>query len=237
MEVERYLINLDSDIVSTLREKLRKFIRELHRLTTYVKIIVPINKSTLSADVKKRMQKILHDEILTADKIDQVKIMKQLVILEKDIYNSIMNKETRYYKPDNIGSLNSYKKNPLEVNGIVAAMVYNELKDDNMPAIDLETRNKIIKIKININKRNIESVKDEYPEAYAKLNAILDHPSLGAKCSTMALPLDVKVPEWILPFVDFTSIINDALKNFPIESIGLKRLDNDNVNYSNIIQL
>ena len=89
----------------------------------------------------------------------------------------------------------------------------------------------------NINNRNIESIKDEYPEAYAKLNAILDHPSLGAKCSTMALPLDVKVPEWILPFVDFTSIINDALKNFPIESIGLKRLDNDNVNYSNIIQL
>ena len=29
----------DNDIVSTLREKLRKFIRELHRLTTYVKIL------------------------------------------------------------------------------------------------------------------------------------------------------------------------------------------------------
>ena len=37
MEVERYLINLDSDIVSTLGEIPRKFIRELHEVTIHVK--------------------------------------------------------------------------------------------------------------------------------------------------------------------------------------------------------
>ena len=40
MEVERYLINLDSDIVSTLRERLRKFIRELQYVTNTVKILI-----------------------------------------------------------------------------------------------------------------------------------------------------------------------------------------------------
>ena len=56
------------------------------------------------------MQNILVEDILTADNIDQVKIMKKLIILEKEIFNSIMNKETIYYKPDNIASINSYMK-------------------------------------------------------------------------------------------------------------------------------
>ena len=38
MEVIRYPV-MDNDIVSTYGEKLEKFIRELHRLTTYVKTI------------------------------------------------------------------------------------------------------------------------------------------------------------------------------------------------------
>ena len=44
MEVVKYPINyMDNDIVSTLREKLRKFIRELHRLTLYVKLLDTLN--------------------------------------------------------------------------------------------------------------------------------------------------------------------------------------------------
>ena len=38
MEVIRHPV-MDDDIVSTSREKLEKFIRELHRLTTYVKAL------------------------------------------------------------------------------------------------------------------------------------------------------------------------------------------------------
>ena len=38
MEVEKQSLLID-DIVSTSREKLEKFIRELHRLTTYVKTL------------------------------------------------------------------------------------------------------------------------------------------------------------------------------------------------------
>ena len=44
------------------------------------------------------------------------------------------------------------------------------------------------------------------------------------------------VPDWVLPFVDYNDIISDSLKLFPLESIGINRLDNDNnVNYSNMI--
>lgn len=196
-----------------------------------------INKSTLSEDTKERLQHILYEDVLTADKVDQVHVMKQLIIFEKEIYNSIMNKETKYYKPDNIAAINSYKKDPLSVNGILAATIYNEMRNEDMPYINLDERNKIIKIKIDVNKKNVEKIKDLYPEEYGKLIRLLNHPILGSKLTVIGLPIDVSVPDWVLSFVNFNEIINDQLKNFPLDSIGLKRLENDSVNVSNIIQL
>lgn len=199
---------------------------------------LPINKSTLSDDIKSKLQHILYEDVLTADKVDQANVMKKLILLEKEIYTSIMNKETKYYKPDNIAAMSSYKgKDPLSINGILAATIYNEMRSEDMPYINLEERNKIIKIKINVSKKNVDQIKDIYPEEYAKLVKLLDHPILGNKVTTMALPPDVPVPDWILSFVDITTIINDQLKNFPLDSIGLKRLSNDSVNVSNIVQL
>lgn len=199
---------------------------------------LPINKSTLSDDIKSKLQHILYEDVLTADKVDQANVMKKLILLEKEIYTSIMNKETKYYKPDNIAAMSSYKgKDPLSINGILAATIYNEMRSEDMPYINLEERNKIIKIKINVSKKNVDQIKNAYPEEYAKLVKLLDHPILGSKVTTMALPPDVPVPDWILSFVDITTIINDQLKNFPLDSIGLKRLSNDSVNVSNIVQL
>lgn len=198
---------------------------------------LPINKSVLSEDVKKKLQHILFEDVLTADKVDQVHVMKQLIIFEKEIYNSIMNKELKYYKPDNIAAISSYNKDPLSVNGILAATIYNEMRTEDMPAINLEERNKITKIKIDVNKKNVDKIKDLYPEDHAKLVRLLNHPILGSKVTTIGLPPDTAVPDWVLSFVDFTTIINDQLKNFPLDSIGLKRLSNDSVNVSNIIQL
>ena len=197
---------------------------------------LPINKSTLSESIKSKLQHILYEDVLTADTVDQKEIMKKLVLLEKEIYRSIMNKETSYYKPDNIGAINSYEK-PLSVNGILASIVYNKMRDDSMPAINLEERNKIIKIKLDVSKKNTIKIKDQYPEEYEKLTALLNDPTIGSKVTTIALPIDSPVPDWVLEFVDFTTIINDQLKNFPLDSIGMTRLNNDSVNVSNIIQL
>lgn len=191
----------------------------------------------MSEDIKNKLQRILYEDVLTADKVDQKNIMTKLVLLEKEIYNSIMNKETKYYKPDNIASMNSYKKDPLSVNGILAAVIYNKMRNHNMPAINLEERNKILKIKINVDKKNVERIKDTYPEEYEKLVSLLNDPILGSKVTVIALPLDSAVPDWVLEFVDFDTIINDQLRNFPLDSIGLTRLDNDSINVSNIVQL
>ena len=197
---------------------------------------LPINKSTVPDVVKKRMQQILYEDILTADAVDQVKIISKLKVLEKDIYNSIMNKETIYYKPDNIASLAAYE-NPMRINGVKAAMIYNELKDETMPAINLEERNKIFKIKINVTPANVDAIKDTYPETYNKMVKMLNHPTMKSCMDTIAFPMDSKVPDWILPFVNYKQIVQDNLTNFPLASIGLGDFGKDFITVSNIIQL
>ena len=197
---------------------------------------LPINKTTLSDSIKCELQHILLEDILKADKIDQVKIMKKLAIIEKEIYANIMDKKTDYYTPMNVGAMSNYKE-PLSESGIISSMFYNEMRTDNMPALNLNERNKIIKIKLDLSKKNVGKIKDIYPEEYNKLITLLNHPTLGSKLNAIGLPVDVLVPDWVLQFVDIQQITADALKNFPLESIGLKRLGNDSANYTNIISL
>lgn len=198
---------------------------------------LPINKTTLSEDIKEKLQRILYEDVLTADNVDQVRVMKKLILLEKEIYNSIMNKETKYYKPDNVAPMNSYNKDPLSVNGVLAITIYNKMRSEDMPYINLEERNKIIKIAIDVNKNNVDKIKDLYPEDYDKLVSLLNDPILGKKVKVIGLLPDTPVPDWVLSFVDFNTIINSQLKNFPLDSIGVNRLGNDAVNVSNIIRL
>jgi hypothetical protein len=55
--------------------------------------------------------------------------------------------------------------------------------------------------------------------------------------SAIAIPKDVVAPKWLSQFIDYTTIINDNIKNFPFESIGVVRGGKSNVNYTNIIKL
>ena len=197
---------------------------------------MPINKSTLPDGIKKKFRNVLLEEVIKSDNIDQVKLMKELVKIEKSIYDNIMSGKTDYYKPSNIAAMSSYD-NPLGKDGIVASLIYNELRDPDMPFINLEERNKVTIIKLKVDKKSAIKIKDTYPEVYEKLMKLFDHPTLGSKVKYIALPPDVKPPKWVLEFVDFKLIINDNLKNFPVESCGLLRLGQDTVNYSNIIKL
>lgn len=195
-----------------------------------------INKSILSDEIKDTLQNLLYEEIMTADRIDQIRIMKKLILIEKEIVKSIQNGETKYYKPDNISAMRHYE-DPFRINGIVGSLIYNELREPGQPAINLEERNAIYKIKLNITKSNVHTIKDKFPRIHQKLLELMKHPVLGSRLGTISFPVDSPVPEWVLYFVDINTIVNDNIKNFPLDSIGLKRLENDNVNYSNIITL
>lgn len=204
---------------------------------------LPINKSTLNESVKKELKKILYEDVLKADKIDQITIIKKLAIVEKKIFNSLSSGEKEYLKPAVIKSLSNYD-DPMRIQGIKASLVWNIIRDDDLEAIDLDSRNSIDIVKVNINEGNANRIKDTYPDIYPKVLEALNMVYESSNSSTakkeitsIAIPKDVKTPTWINEFIDYTAIINDSLKNFPVEPMGITRLGCNNLNYTNIMSL
>lgn len=210
---------------------------------------LPINKSTLNDKTKQELQKILEEEILTSDEIDQVRIIKRLAILEKQIFENLKSGQKDYYKPATIKALNSYE-DPMRIQGIKAALVWNMVRGEELEAIDLEARNTVDIAKVIITPENIEKIKDKFPDVYDRFVDLFkdpDHSFFGTSSqygekikktiTSIAIPTDVQVPEWLVEFIDYTTIINNNLTNFPTESVNIVTMDNPNVNFTNIMKI
>lgn len=202
-----------------------------------------IKKSTLPKQTRDELQKILYEDILKPDNIDQVKLIKDLAIFEDKIFQSLRSGEKDYYKPASIKAIGRYD-DPLGQQGIKASLVWNEVRNRDLEAIDLDAKNNIDIVKTIINPVTIENIRDDFPEEYERLGKLLSgetNPDLSkvlkGSITTVAVPRNVKTPEWLTHLINYTEITNDNLKNFPVESVGIMRMNKDNVNYSNILRL
>ena len=218
-----------------------------------VKGIQILTKSVTPPSTRKALKKILLEDILRADTIDQVKFIKDIAILEKQIINSVRDGSKEYFKPATVKAINAYD-DPLRIQGIKASIAWNMMKQSDDPGIDINERNAINIAKVIINRANADKIKDEFPDVYENIIKTLDdetfktyaaHPDpktgekkiLKNEISAVSIPLDFNLPKWLEPFIDYNSIIADNLNGFPYESIGLKRLGKNNVGYTNIIEL
>ena len=197
---------------------------------------MPIKKIGVPDSTKVRLQKILLEQILNnPNEISQVEIVKQLAILEKQIIQAIHNGSKDYFKPERIKAMDAYD-NPMRESGVKASIVFNYLKDDNVEPIDLNTRNSILNIKIDINKKNVDTLKDSYPEIYSKVVELMTKKEFAKGITGIAILEDMQVPEWIKDYIDYTTIVNDNLRSFPCEAVGIDRRENDNINFTNILK-
>ena len=197
---------------------------------------LPITKSTLPKRTVKGLKRILKEKILTAENINQIDVLKAIKIMKHEIYQSLLDGSKEYYMPVKIRSRSGYD-NPMRIYGFKAAYAYNALRLDGMDPINLDNRNSIDLMKVNINMSNIEHLKEEMPELYDKLVALLSEPEFDGELKMIAIPLNEPVPEWSRQFIDFNTIINNNIANFPLESIGLFRNNKSSVNSTNILKI
>ena len=190
-------------------------------------------KSSMSEETRSRLKKILYEDILKAEEIDQVRVIKDIAIIEHDIYQSIQNGDKKFYKPVKIKSQSAYE-DPMRIQGIKAAYVYNALHEKGTEALDLTIRNSIDIVKVEMTPRNIDLIKDQFPEVYEKAIELFKLKEFAVGIDAIAIPINEQVPEWVKPFIRYAEIINDNVSKFPLESIGLYR-GNDNNNSTNII--
>lgn len=195
---------------------------------------LPIMKAQMAESTRDRLSKILAEDILKCEEIDQIKVIKSLNIFEKEIYNSILRGNTEYFKPVTVKSYEHYD-DPMRNQGIKAMMVWNKLKDDISPSFDLHDRNGFFVVKIDINIKNIDRVKELRPDKYDTCIEIMTIKQFAKSIDVIALPYNETLPSWIIEFIDFSEIINNNLKNFPLDSIGISKMDKDSINYSNIV--
>lgn len=192
-----------------------------------------LKKSTMNDTTKHRLKEIIYEDILDVQDIDQITILKKLAILKQDIYNSLASGKKDFYKPSVIKSQDNYE-DPMRIQGIKASMVYNALKNDNEVTIDLEKRNSIDIVKVDLTKKTVDKIKDSFPLVYDRALELLEDP-VFIKITAIAIPYGEPVPEWVIPFIDYTTIINDNLTGFPLRSCGLQFSTGKN-NYTNIIK-
>lgn len=205
---------------------------------------MPINKSVLNKTAKEEMKKILFRDILNTPIIDQVDIIKKLIILEKRIFQSLNSGSKEYYKPLVIKAKSSYDA-PMRIQGIKASEVWNYLRGDELEAINLDERNTIDVVKVNINANTAENIKEKYPDVYERIQLLLQNKDIfGPKSNpskneitTIAIPVDVATPTWVMEFIDYRTIINDTLTNFPTDSVNIETFANNNTSYSNCMKL
>lgn len=193
-------------------------------------------KSSLAKATQEDLKKILYDDILNSRYINQVNVINKLHEVENKIKNSIKNGERLYLKPAIMKSMSNYD-DPMRIQPVKGAVVYNKIKYSYMPAINMDERNAVDILKVNINKKNIGPLYESNIDIYNSLCELLNIPSFKDGIKAISLPPDVKIPEWLFDYIDFDTIVNDNLTPFPIETIGLSRMDKTAINYTNIISL
>ena len=197
---------------------------------------MPMTKTSLPDSTREKLQEILYEDILNCEEIDQIQVVKDLAIFEKHIYQAIMKGSKEYFKPATVKSIDNYD-DPMRIVGIKGSIVYNELKDEGMDALDLHARNSVDIVKININPSNVDELKESYPDKYDKCIKLMSIAQFSNGISVMALPLNESVPEWLLDYIDFNEIISFNLATFPLDSIGISKLGRDNISFSNIMMI
>lgn len=217
-----------------------------------VKGIEIMTKSSKPLSTRNALKKILMEDILNAPVIDQLKFVKDIAIFQKQIINSVQAGSKEFYKPVTIKSMNSYE-DPMRIQGVKASVAWNMIKPSGYEAINLDERNPVDIAKVIITRASAEKIKDTYPEVYGNIIQALDDdtfktyvkdPKTGKKDKltaneivAVALPLEVQLPPWLEPFIDYNSILADNLEGFPYESLGIQRLRRKDINCTNIVQL
>ena len=198
---------------------------------------MPIAKVGMAESTAKQLSELLEFDILRRDFVDQVELIKKFATIEQIIYNSIKAKEKAYHKPARIKSLSNYEM-PFRIQGIKASVAYNSIREPgNEPIINLEERNTILIIKTVINRKNADKIAKDYPEHYARLLKVLDDENFKGKIEAVAIPMNSDIPNWVVPFINYTEIIHDNLRTFPLEQIGISKLENNDVTHTNLMYL
>jgi DNA polymerase elongation subunit (family B) len=183
-----------------------------------------IRKVSVNYNVREFFTNMLKDEILTSETINLGKVFGSFMKLQKDIERSLRNGEIDYVQPGKVNEMESYA-NPYRMQTLRGAIIWNALFPDQ--EIVLPTKVNMIKLTAD----SLESIANKIPmEEYEIIKrTIFDNPEMAKYgFTTLSMPKSAKkIPEWITPYIDVDTMVNDHVKSgiIMLESLGFKTLD------------
>lgn len=198
-------------------------------------------KTTTREETKVFLTELVEKRILKVKDIQIGDVLRDLEAFEAIILASLRKGEKSFLIPASVKELASYK-DAFRQQGVRAVIAWNYLYPDNTIILP----EKIDLIKVNLGSANeIEGVRDVDMKYYNILvKHILNNKSeqISKKgVEVIALPRNVtEIPEWILPFIDYNTIVTDNLKRFysVLESLGVKTIKTSTREFiSNILKI
>lgn len=195
---------------------------------------------------------IVKNELLDPDHIDVKKILSILRDFRKEIKVSVMRGEIKYLPIGSPKELESYA-DPKSEQSIRAVFGWNALYPEN--AIQLPSKVAILKTKIytlesiaplaKTNPHIYETIQDKiFSDTTGMFRKMLSSGEKVEGLSVIAIPQTETIPEWLIPYIDYTTVVNAVLapfksvtETFGIPSIEEGPTERKSVGFSNIVRL
>lgn len=179
-------------------------------------------KASCTQDVKEYMENIVKEEILYAKDISLPRILRRITDLEDIIFDSLHKAEKKFFLPRQVKAMEEYKK-PMSIQQFKATMHWNLI----YPDMGIELPSNVYVIKLRLGKKNaLEELQEKYPDIYRKINKNIINSGiegLGA-VETIAIPSNLNdIPQWIIDFIDYETMVNDNVSKFypVLEALGI----------------
>jgi hypothetical protein len=198
-------------------------------------------KSTTREDTKEFFEKVVENRLINVDKINIPDILRDLEFFEGAVRESLEKGEKKFLIPKSVKEVDAYK-DPYREQGMRAVIAWNAIAVDN--PIELPSKTDIIKVNM-CTLEDCEKLETTHPEIYKSIkdkifgNKVDKIAKKGIE--VIAIPRNVtSIPEWLLPYIDYDTIVNDNASRFfgVLESLGIEILENSkNRTFSNLIKV
>lgn len=248
---ERYRINMKNEYMFTrliLTNKKKRYISSI-RLREGKEILPEkqdvkghdFMKSSAREETKQYFLGIVKNRLLNNGEIVISEILRDLEKFEGMILESLRKGEKSFIIPKSVKELGAYKE-PYREQGVRAILAWNYLYPNR--SIELPEKIDIVKTTLT-NEEELEKLKKIDPDKYEIIKKhIFNNPEkkISSKgMSVIALPKNIDaIPEWLMPFIDYETIITDNLSKFNsvLEALGIETMKvGKKVYFTNILKI
>lgn len=195
---------------------------------------------------------IVKEKLLDAETIDVADILQTLKGFRVKIRESLQRGETNYLPMASPKEVGAYV-NPNSNQGLRGLFAWNALYPDNQ--ISLPAKVAILKTKLTTLK-SAETLEITNPSIYQRLKDKIYGDTTGMfvksvtdgekieGLSVIAIPKTESIPDWLIPYIDYTTVINSVLAPFKsvTETFGLPSIEEGpterrSVGFTNIVRI